>query len=134
MTYYESLDIICSVLNILLFIFLSITFQKNFSNETKVKEMLIDKLEKIKYLIGNLDYSKDLHREYLLNKRTISNMLNNMNQKKIYKYIKECKIKELKKIFEELSFSLEDSKTDVLKFKEDIYRVIEEIEYSLYGL
>lgn len=134
MTYYESLDIICSVLNILLFIFLSITFQKNFSNETKVKEMLIDKLEKIKYLIENLEYSKELHREYLLNKRTISNMLNNFNQKKIYKYIKEKKIKEFKKIFEELCFSLEDSKADVLKFKEDIYRVIEEIEYSLYGL
>lgn len=134
MTYYESLDIICSVLNILLFIFLSITFQKNFSNETKIKEMLIDKLEKIKYLIENLEYSKELHREYLLNKRTISNMLNNFNQKKIYKYIKEKKIKEFKKIFEELCFSLEDSKADVLKFKEDIYRVIEEIEYSLYGL
>ena len=96
--------------------------------------MLIEKLEKMKYLIENLDYSKDLHREYLLNKRTISNMLNNMNQKKISKYIKEYKIKEFKKIFEELSFSLEDSKTDVLKFKEGIYRVIEEIEYSLYGL
>ena len=134
MTYYEILDIVCSVINILLFIFLSITFQKNFSNETKIKEMLIEKLEKMKYLIENLDYSKDLHREYLLNKRTISNMLNNMNQKKIYKYIKEYKIKEFKKIFEELSFSLEDSKTDVLKFKEGIYRVIEEIEYSLYGL
>ncbi len=134
MTYYEILDIVCSVINILLFIFLSITFQKNFSNETKIKEMLIEKLEKMKYLIENLDYSKDLHREYLLNKRTISNMLNNMNQKKISKYIKEYKIKEFKKIFEELSFSLEDSKTDVLKFKEGIYRVIEEIEYSLYGL
>lgn len=134
MTYYEILDIVCSVINILLFVFLSITFQKNFSNETKIKEMLIEKLEKMEYLIENLDYSKDLHREYLLNKRTISNMLNNMNQKKIYKYIKEYKIKEFKKIFEELSFSLEDSKIDVLKFKEDIYRVIEEIEYSLYGL
>ena len=47
MSQYEIWSLIFSFINILLFFYISYSFQKNFSNENKIKEMLSLKLNSL---------------------------------------------------------------------------------------
>ena len=81
-----------------------------------------------------MDYSEEKRNEYLVNKRKISNILYNISRKKIYKYISETNIKDLKSNFDSLTFSLESDDKMHIGYKEKIYSKIDEIQYLLYNL
>ena len=89
MSLYEIWSLVFSFINILLFFYISYSFQKNFSNENKIKEILNSKLNNLIKLIEILDYSEEKRNEYLVNKRKISNILYNISRKKIYSKIDE---------------------------------------------
>lgn len=134
MSLYEIWSLVFSFINILLFFYISYSFQKNFSNENKIKEILNSKLNNLIKLIEILDYSEEKRNEYLVNKRKISNILYNISRKKIYKYISETNIKDLKSNFDSLTFSLESDDKMHIGYKEKIYSKIDEIQYLLYNL
>ncbi|WP_150153324.1 hypothetical protein [Fusobacterium nucleatum] len=134
MSLYEIWSLVFSFINILLFFYISYSFQKNFSNENKIKEILNSKLNNLIKLIEILDYSEEKRNEYLVNKRKISNILYNISRKKIYKYISETNIKDLKSNFDSLTFSLESDDKMYIGYKEKIYSKIDEIQYLLYNL
>lgn len=134
MSLYEIWSLVFSFINILLFFYISYSFQKNFSNENKIKEILNSKLNDLIKLIEILDYSEEKRNEYLVNKRKISNILYNISRKKIYKYISETNIKDLKSNFDSLTFSLESNDKMNIGYKEKIYSKIDEIQYLLYNL
>lgn len=141
MSSYEVIDlrvsyinIFLSTLNFIAFIYLSISFQRNFSNENKIKEVLNSKLENLLEITEILFYKDDERELYLTSKRKISNILSNLSNEKIKKYIKPDLIKELKEFFDNLYFSLEGNEKSYLRDKEIIYNKISEIQYLLYGL
>jgi hypothetical protein len=70
----------------------------------------------------------------LVNKRKISNILYNISRKKVYKYISETNIKDVKSNFDSLTFSLEGNDKMHIGYKEKIYNKIDEIQYLLYNL
>lgn len=82
MSQYEIWSLIFSFINILLFFYISYSFQKNFSNENKIKEMLSLKLNSLIKLTEILNYSEEERNDYLVNKRKISNVLYNISRKK----------------------------------------------------
>lgn len=134
MSQYEIWSLIFSFINILLFFYISYSFQKNFSNENKIKEMLSLKLNSLIKLTEILNYSEEKRNDYLVNKRKISNVLYNISRKKIYKYIPEANIRDLKSNFDLLTFSLESNDKMDIGYKEKIYSKIDEIQYLLYNL
>ncbi|EUB15691.1 MULTISPECIES: hypothetical protein [Fusobacterium] len=134
MSQYEIWSLIFSFINILLFFYISYSFQKNFSNENKIKEMLSLKLNSLIKLTEILNYSEEERNDYLVNKRKISNVLYNISRKKIYKYIPETNIRDLKSNFDLLTFSLESNDKMDIGYKEKIYSKIDEIQYLLYNL
>ncbi|WP_222703043.1 hypothetical protein [Fusobacterium polymorphum] len=96
--------------------------------------MLSLKLNSLIKLTEILNYSEEERNDYLVNKRKISNVLYNISRKKIYKYIPETNIRDLKSNFDLLTFSLESNDKMDIGYKEKIYSKIDEIQYLLYNL
>ena len=134
MTCFEQIDLFFSFLNIILFFWISIIFQKNFSNESKIKELLNSQLDALFYLIETFNYLEDKREIYLNSKRKISNILFNLSNSKISKYISGTDINSLLIKFEQLTNALEANERESITYKESIQNKIFEVKYSLYNL